>query len=370
MSKYLNRDIDTIFLMLGNECNLSCIYCLQHPLVEHQLARKVNDDVIDFIKDAAESNNGKSLYLQFYGGEPLLYYPAIKEVVTKLGNIDNIQFSVISNSKLLTAEMVDFFNQHNFNYTVSWDGARVLETRGFDALELGSEVRNQLMRLNRLSMSAVISAKNYPKSIVDEFQNIDDEYLAIHGNHIGWNFDLVFDTGINNREILDIDYDRVAQDMLGMSNYFLDVIHNRADKFRFIEFQLISSLINRVRNHYSKTDDRIKSTCCCSNGYSVLNIDLEGNLYPCHNTSESIGSIYDPFWKYLDNVIRGDSTIDRINNRCKDCPVFSLCNGGCKLVSDSVLDDTYCRLKIAYLYPLINLLIDKGEDIIDKEYSL
>ena len=35
--KYLKRNINTVFLMLGNSCNMNCAYCLQHPLVHLSL---------------------------------------------------------------------------------------------------------------------------------------------------------------------------------------------------------------------------------------------------------------------------------------------------------------------------------------------
>ena len=34
MGNFLRREIGTIFIMLGNSCNMHCKYCLQHPLVE------------------------------------------------------------------------------------------------------------------------------------------------------------------------------------------------------------------------------------------------------------------------------------------------------------------------------------------------
>ena len=40
----------------------------------------------------------------------------------------------------------------------------------------------------------------------------------------------------------------------------------------------------------------------CGNGIQVLNIDLKGNLYQCHNNWIQIGSIYDDYLKYLNNA--------------------------------------------------------------------
>ena len=48
--KYLKRNINTVFLMLGNSCNMNCAYCLQHPLVHKPLTREVNPEIYDFLE--------------------------------------------------------------------------------------------------------------------------------------------------------------------------------------------------------------------------------------------------------------------------------------------------------------------------------
>ena len=86
MKNFLARKVDTIFMMLGNSCNLNCVYCLQHPLVHHQIATNINPDIYDFIRQVSEENDGDICRLHFYGGEPLVYYNQIK-VILKIGKI-------------------------------------------------------------------------------------------------------------------------------------------------------------------------------------------------------------------------------------------------------------------------------------------
>ena len=51
MGRFLKRRIHTVFLMLGNSCNMNCRYCLQHPLVNRQLTEKINPVIYDFLKN-------------------------------------------------------------------------------------------------------------------------------------------------------------------------------------------------------------------------------------------------------------------------------------------------------------------------------
>jgi uncharacterized protein len=106
--KYLKRNINTVFLMLGNSCNMNCAYCLQHPLVHKPLTREVNPEIYDFLEEISQENS-RPLHLQFYGGEPLLYFGTIQEVVAAVKKRKlNMTFGIITNGRALTDEMVRF----------------------------------------------------------------------------------------------------------------------------------------------------------------------------------------------------------------------------------------------------------------------
>ena len=366
-TKFLKRKIYTIFLMLGNECNLSCTYCLQHPLVHEPLDSQINPDVIEFIKEVAEENDGDELFIQFYGGEPLVYQKAIIEITKKLCNIPNIRFSTISNGKLLTSDLVDFFNKYNFNFTVSWDGKNVLETRGYDAIHGETNVLSHLLDINNLGVSAVLSARNYPLETVRAFSEFNNKYVYKNKRNIGWNFDLVMDTGINNKYILNVDYERFEREMVQLTEDYVSMVNNDLS-YDYITFNLIDQIIHQVAWYYDKDggngDNKGKVTCCCNNGYSILNLDLSGKLYSCHNTSDHIGTIYDNYFTYLNKIISSDTSIVHLANECKECSVVSVCNGGCKLVSDKAREESYCKLKRAFYLPVIKLIAKYGSSII------
>lgn len=106
--KYVRRNINTVFLMLGNSCNMNCAYCLQHPLVHKALTREVNPEIYDFLEEVINENT-RSLHLQFYGGEPLLYFGTIQEVVAAVKQRKlPMTFGIITNGRALTDEMVRF----------------------------------------------------------------------------------------------------------------------------------------------------------------------------------------------------------------------------------------------------------------------
>ena len=366
--KFLARKVRTIFIMLGNSCNLNCVYCLQHPLVHHQIAKDINPEIYDFIRQVTEENDGNSVNLRFYGGEPLLYFNQIKEIVEHTKDISNIHYSIITNGKLIDDEIVKFFNDNKVSVAISWDGKNVLKTRKFNAFDSTKPLRRRIMRLNVLCVSGVISSEMYPIELLDSMQEIVDQYYALNGTNCFVNLDEVFDTGFEDscRYIIDdLDLDRIYNEMEYLTNEYIDSLSNdKQTSERNVRNIYIGSLVNQVKYYIDHTDEVLgRSICNCGNGYSTLNMDLDGKLYPCHNTSEFIGTIKDDYFNYLAKVISLDNTKKRIDERCKHCPVLGICNGGCKLITDKVLDDTYCNFKKAMYYPVFKCLWEYGEKI-------
>ena len=123
-------------------CNLSCTYCGYGKLYSDKGARydRMLDtqDVISFLKyikalwengyQGAEDN---ILHISFYGGEPLMNMPLIKEVVTfveeELFAYKKVVFSMTTNA-LLLPQNIDYLVSKNFRILISLDGDRIGNT--------------------------------------------------------------------------------------------------------------------------------------------------------------------------------------------------------------------------------------------------
>lgn len=353
--RFLARKVNTIFIMLGNGCNMNCRYCLQHPLVHHQIASKINPAIYDFIKQIAEENGDQRLCLQFFGGEPLLYFNQIKEIVKNTAGL--VDYSIITNGRAMTDEMVEFFNEYDMPVTISWDGRQVLQTRGFDVFDFRKPLRRRLLRINRLGLSAVMSSKAYPKEIMQAFEEIGEQYYKLHKYSIRINIDEIFDTGLDDKDLLEMDYERVQREMKEMADTYIR--HLEEGKTEGLSDIYIGNMFFHIKQYCDNGGAYERVTCCCGNGYSTLNMDLDGKLYPCHNTSQEIGTIYDPYFQYLRKVIASDDTKER-QDICRNCIAVSCCQGGCKLLSDKVREESYCRLKRAVFGTVVSALQEYG----------
>lgn len=368
-TKFLNRNINTIFIMLGNECNLSCKYCLQHALVKNPISHEINPDIYDFIEEVcSEKPENDTLQIQFFGGEPLLFFENIKSIVAELEKRNlPIRFSVMTNGKLMNQEMVDFFNSHEVFPCVSYDGKNVMKTRGYDPFQKGSKHRELLLKLNSLGVSAVLSAYNYPKDICKAFQEIDYEYKKIHGYHLYMNVDDLMDFGSLPEDLKSIDYDRVSKEVLEMTlEYLQDRVEGNVPEEHYARNVYIHEKYNRLVSYYFRDveDEEYRYNgmiCCCGNGYSTYNLGLDGTLYSCHDISDKCGTIYDSYLKYLRNILRTDSTRVR-RDTCKNCTAIAYCGGGCKLIPDK-MREKYCTLRKAVFEPILYMVQEYGNQI-------
>lgn len=359
MSKFLNNPIRTIFLMLGSKCNFKCKYCMQCGTegITEPLPEKINPEIFEFIKEVAERQFPQTLGLHFYGGEPLIYFNSIKEIVNKTKKIPNIRYSIITNGRLIDEEKAEYFNKNNINVCVSWDGKASNITRGFDVFS-DLQNKNAIFKIKSISISAVYSSYVYPLELFKDFSELSFEYSKIHNYHMGFNVDELFDTGLQDRSLFNIDYNRIYNEI---NDIFLRYCTDDPEQTNIAEKYYIKGLIESIKSYIKSSENGFEFNflTSCGSGITTLNLDMNGNLYNCHNSSVIIGNIKDEYFKYISNLIKNDNTKD-FYQTCKDCKVISICRGGCKLMPKKVREESYCKLKRAVFSPIIDNLLKNG----------
>lgn len=113
--------IKKITIYLGSKCNLNCAYCHREP---DKNEHGITDDLLKLIDDYQPQE------IRFLGGEPTLYMDDIKKIVA---HYPRAKFAVTTNGVLL-AQYIDYFREHNFRVTVSFDGGAE-NLRGFEPLQ-------------------------------------------------------------------------------------------------------------------------------------------------------------------------------------------------------------------------------------------
>ena len=114
-AEFLYRDLIQVNAMLTNACNLSCSYCYeQHNKDFGRFTKESLKQVYDWMNSR---NNGKKKVFQFFGGEPLIHKPLIKEFLETYdeelsGNYKDYRGTYISmctNGLLLNDEFIQFY---------------------------------------------------------------------------------------------------------------------------------------------------------------------------------------------------------------------------------------------------------------------
>lgn len=126
-----------IVFQVTQQCNLKCKYCCYGDLYEQPLftgnevmpfsvAKAVLDYMAVYWNSELFSSYDNEIIIGFYGGEPLVNYPLIEQVVDYLSQLDlkkpiHFCFSMTTNALLLNKYM-DFLVKHDFSLLISLDG--------------------------------------------------------------------------------------------------------------------------------------------------------------------------------------------------------------------------------------------------------
>ncbi len=121
-TKIFSETPSTLLLKLTGNCNFKCVYCYDYSSARQlqSLSLLRIKDIIDQILATEES-----LSVIFHGGEPLLAFAIIQEVVSyceRTYSAKKISFSLQTNGLLLDSDKIGFFEKYNISVGISLDG--------------------------------------------------------------------------------------------------------------------------------------------------------------------------------------------------------------------------------------------------------
>lgn len=124
-----------LLLVVTEDCNLRCKYCIYSDFYKEKktysskkMSKETAFKAVAFFKKLHEEKlkygYKDEAKISFYGGEPLLNFKLIKEVVdyVKKINFSNVQFLMTTNGTLMNDPILDFLARENFILSFSLDG--------------------------------------------------------------------------------------------------------------------------------------------------------------------------------------------------------------------------------------------------------
>ena len=123
--------IKALCLHVAHTCNLNCEYCFAGQGKYHGedaiMSFETEKKALDFLVE--NSGNRKNLEVDFFGGEPLVNFEVVKQLVSYARSIEkeknkNFRFTLTTNGVLLDDDAIDFLNKEMNNVVLSLDGRK------------------------------------------------------------------------------------------------------------------------------------------------------------------------------------------------------------------------------------------------------
>ena len=128
--------VKALCLHIAHDCNLACRYCFAEEGEYHGrralMSFEVGKKALDFL--IANSGNRRNLEVDFFGGEPLMNWQVVKDLVAygreqeKLHD-KHFRFTLTTNGVLLNDEVQEFVNREMDNVVLSLDGRKEVNDR-------------------------------------------------------------------------------------------------------------------------------------------------------------------------------------------------------------------------------------------------
>ncbi len=347
------RAVKTLKIQLGLTCNYGCTYCSQRFVPRAAVTSLADADAfLDGLPDWIDAPaDGDGFRIEFWGGEPFVYYAAMKKLAESLRKTyPKAEFLVITNGSLLNKEINQWLDETGFVVGISHDGPGQ-HVRGPDPLkdpiqlEIIRDLFNRLYPKGRISFNSMIHKGNQSRAAVaayfKEFFG-HDAFMIGEGGFID-----AYDEGGAQNSL------PAEESVLYRRNTYKEFISGRAKNF-----QILSSRVEEFINSLEtlRPADVLGQKCGMDDPETVA-VDLKGNVVTCQNVSHvskalngeshKVGHISD-----LAGVALKTSTHWKHRPECGECPVLQLCKGNCMMLEGD-LWEVSCNNAYSDLIPAL-----------------
>ena len=327
--KKRSNDIKALCLHVAHTCNLNCEYCFASQGKYHGdralMSFEVGKQALDFL--VAHSGTRRNLEVDFFGGEPLMNWQVVKDLVAYARSIEkeknkNFRFTLTTNGVLVDDEVIEFANKEMHNVVMSLDGRK--------------EVHDRLRR-------NYAGEGSYDK-IVPKFQ----EFARRRGNKD------YYVRGTFTHNNLDFTNDIFHMADLGFTELSMEpVVCAPGEPYALTEedlpvlkaqYEILANEMLRRRREgrpftfYHYMIDLTHGPCIykriagCGSGTEYLAVTPWGDLYPCHQFVGDEKYRMGDVWQGVTNTeLRDEFKLCNVYARpgCKDCWARLYCSGGC-----------------------------------------
>lgn len=339
--------VKAMCLNIAHDCNLRCKYCFAstgdfgkgRKLMTFETGKKA----IDFLLE--KSLDRKNLELDFFGGEPLMNFDVVKQIVEYARSREaeygkKFRFTITTNGVLLDDDKIDFINREMSNVVLSIDGRKEVNDYMRKRVD-GSGCYDKIMPAFKKLVEKRGDKEYYVRGTFTK-NNLDfsNDVFDLYNN----GFDQISvepvvceasaDYAITEKELPAIfkEYERLAERILENEK--------KGKKFNFFHFMLDLDqgpcAIKRLRG------------CGCGNDYVAITPD--GDIYPCHQfvgiEEFKMGNIDEGTF---DTNMKSYFSKTHVYTKpeCKKCWAKFYCSGGCNANNYQYAGDVHNAHKLS-----------------------
>lgn len=321
--------IKALCLHVAHTCNLNCSYCFASQGKYHGdravMSFEVGKRALDFLVE--NSGSRRNLEVDFFGGEPLMNFDVVKQLVAYARSIEkdakkNFRFTLTTNGVLVDDDVIEFSNKEMSNVVLSLDGRKEVHDR---------------FRVD-------YAGNGSWEKIVPKFQKFvkarGNKNYYMRGTFTHANPDFLKDI----EEMLRLGFTELSMepavcppgDPSALTKEDLAVVFEQYEKLA--ELMLQKHREGKPFTFYHYMVDLKGGPCIykrisgCGSGTEYMAVTPWGDLYPCHQFVGEEKFKLGDVWNGVTNTkIQDEFASCNVYSRpeCKDCWARLYCSGGC-----------------------------------------
>ena len=321
--------VKALCLHIAHDCNLACKYCFADEGEYHGkrelMSYEVGKKALDFL--VANSGSRTNLEVDFFGGEPLMNFEVVKQLVEygrslEEPNNKKFRFTLTTNGVLLDDDILEFANKEMSNLVLSLDGRK--EVHDLMRPRRGGQGSYDTVVPKFIKAAESRNQMNYYVRGTYTRNNLDFAKDVIHMADLGFEqisvepvvADKSEDYAIREEDIdtLIKQYDELTAEMIKRKK--------EGKPFNFFHFMIDLSGGPCVAKRLSG----------CGSGTEYLAVAPSGDLYPCHQfvgmKDFLLGNVDEGIVR---TEIRDEFKLCNVyaKEKCKNCFAKFYCSGGC-----------------------------------------
>lgn len=329
LKKKTSGVVKALCLHVAHICNLNCSYCFasqgKYNGERAVMSLEVGKRALDFLIE--NSGTRRNLEVDFFGGEPLMNFDVVKELVKYARGREketgkNFRFTLTTNGMLIDDDVIDFANRECSNVVLSLDGRREVHDRyRVDYAGNGSWER-----------------------IVPKFQKLVEarggKNYYMRGTFTHANPDFLNDI----KEMLSLGFRELSMEPVVTSPDDPSALTEEDLPTVLRQYEELAELMQEKRREgdpftfYHYMIDLKDGPCIykrvsgCGSGTEYMAVTPWGDLYPCHQFVGDEKFRLGDVWHGVDNkAIQDEFESCNVYARpeCRSCWAKLYCSGGC-----------------------------------------